>query len=197
MCVLIIKPQGVKMPSQKILTACTQANPHGFGIATPNSIFKTLNSKEFLNECKNISKEVPAILHCRLATHGSIKVSNCHPFIKDNWIFAHNGILNTVYCLPDKTDSESAFLQIFLPLIKANGIENENTKAVINAVKGFSSKFAFMDKTTSKIYHFGEFVNIQNVLFSNTRWRIDDKKHDYFIKSQFYKKMFQDEFNDF
>lgn len=171
MCVLIVKNKGVKMPSQNIFNACVKANPHGFGIATPTSIFKTLNAKEFLAECKKIDAETPAIIHCRLATHGSIKKENCHPFEAKNWIFAHNGILHNIEPYKDTTDSETAFKQIFLPLIIANKGITPNVANVINEIKGFGSKFAFMNKENAQIFTFGEFEKIDGVLYSNTRWR--------------------------
>lgn len=170
MCVLIVKKQGVNMPTQKILNACADANPHGFGIATPDSLFKTLDKKEFLKQAQKISIDTPAIIHCRLATHGSIKIENCHPFVSENWVFAHNGVLD-IKPENDKTDSETAFLQIFMPLIKATSINNPNVRRVISMTKGLYSKFAFMNKETQKIYIFGEFCNINEVLYSNTRWR--------------------------
>lgn len=170
MCVLIVKNKGVKMPSQNILAACASANPHGFGIATPNGVFKTLNVDEFLSVCEKITPDTPAIIHCRYATHGSIKTENCHPFECKDWIFAHNGVLD-ITPKNDMTDSETAFLQIFLPLILVNGIANRNVRKVIEFVRGYGSKFAFMNKKTAKIYTFGEFTDIKGAKFSNTRWQ--------------------------
>lgn len=173
MCVLIVKNSGVKMPSNNILNACAISNPDGFGIATPETLFKTLNKDEFLSKCKEITPETPAIIHCRLATHGSVKTENCHPFEFKNWVFAHNGILHNIIPFKDKTDSETAFLQIFMPLIIANKGITKNVSEAIGCIKGFANKFAFMNKENGKIYTFGEFTRQNGVLYSNTRWRVN------------------------
>lgn len=170
MCVLIIKDRGVNVPTKEILTACTEVNPHGFGIGTPNGVFKTLNAEEFIDAASQLPPEIPAILHCRLATHGSIKKSNCHPFEAQDWIFAHNGIINNIKPYKDLTDSETAFKQIFLPLLTANKGFNNNVKNIIDTLTGFN-KFAFLNKITGKITTFGDFVNFDGCLFSNLRWR--------------------------
>ncbi len=57
-----------------------------------------------------------AIVHFRKASKGSIKFENTHPFVYDNWIFAHNGTimnveklkLKNIFC-KGNTDSERFF----------------------------------------------------------------------------------------
>jgi hypothetical protein len=170
MCVLIIKPKGAEAPSKEILKACVKVNPHGFGIGTPNGVFKTLNAEEFIATVGFLALETPAIIHCRLATHGSVKKSNCHPFEAQDYIFAHNGIFHSITPVKDLTDSETAFKQIFLPLITANKGFNNNVKSIIATLTGFN-KFAFLNKITGKITTFGEFEKIDGCFFSNLRWQ--------------------------
>lgn len=179
MCVLIVKNSGVNMPNENIIRACAKANPHGFGFVTPTKFFKTLDVEEFISELYKIEVSEPAIIHCRFATHGSIKKGNCHPFLsKDKkWGFAHNGVL-PIASRNDKTDSEIAFTSIFLPYILQYGIQDEETTDKINYVRG-SSRFAFMDRTQGYIYTFGAFECINGVMFSNIRWRpyVETSRH--------------------
>jgi hypothetical protein len=50
----------------------------------------------------------PTVLHCRLATHGSVSAENCHPFLLRNGVaVAHNGVIHMTSLEKDMTDSES------------------------------------------------------------------------------------------
>ncbi len=83
---------------------------------SPNDIVK---EKNLYN--KSVSKVLNsytkfAIAHLRKASQGEVKLANTHPFIKDNWIFAHNGTIMDVKNLKIKnnfckgtTDSERLF----------------------------------------------------------------------------------------
>jgi predicted glutamine amidotransferase len=179
MCVLIVKNSGVNVPTKEILTACTVSNPHGFGIGTPNGVFKTLDAEEFIDTASQLPPEIPAILHCRLATHGSIKKTNCHPFEAQDWIFAHNGIIHNIKPCKDMTDSETAFIQIFVPLLAANKGFKTN---VIQVIKDFAqgNKFAFLSKKTGKIITFGNFANYDGCMFSNLRWLHYQEQYKFF-----------------
>lgn len=167
MCVLIVKYPNIELPSKKVMNACMAANPHGFGFATPTKFFKTLDRSEFLRELYKIDVSEPCIIHCRWATHGSVKTDNCHPFVNDSMYFAHNGVLN-IQSVNDMTDSQIFFNSVY-PFIKDKGFCTK-TNNLINKYRG-SSRFAFLDAKTQTIYTFGEFTAIDGVLFSNTRWQ--------------------------
>lgn len=170
MCVLIIKHAHNQLPSYSTLRACYNANPHGCGFSTPSRIYKTLDFEKFINELYKVDEAEPCILHFRLATHGSIKRSNCHPFLdtRTGVTFAHNGILNIIP-RGDKTDSETAFRDLFMPIIKNEGIYSPDLKAEVYKVIG-SSKFAFMD-ADGNLKTFGQFTMYgDGCYYSNTRW---------------------------
>ena len=89
------------------------ANPHGCGIVTPSDHYKGMSIDMLLRHLKKRDISEPCLMHFRLATHGSIKRANCHPFLDEEsgtW-FMHNGILN-VDPIGDMTDSETAFREI-------------------------------------------------------------------------------------
>lgn len=167
MCILIVKPKGVHLPDYATLCRCATLNPHGFGFATPNKKpYKTLSFDKFIQALNTIDESEPMILHFRLATHGSIKASNCHPFRdnKNGLTFAHNGVLN-IHTLNDKTDSETAFKLLFVPAYEKFGLKSNNFNNAVNVVRG-GSKFAFLtDK--GEIKTFGNFISHNGCLYSN------------------------------
>lgn len=169
MCVLIVKFKGVKLPSKSIINACCTANKDGFGYVTKDKYYRTTNREDFINSLyANVKTNDVALIHCRWATHGSVKETNCHPFVEGDLAFAHNGVLR-IPSVNDMTDSEIAFRQVFLPQIEEAGLDNYKTMKIINNVRG-DSRFAFLNRKTGTIHTFGNFESINGVLFSNTRW---------------------------
>lgn len=169
MCVLAVKLKGVKLPSKSIINACCKVNKDGFGYVTPTKYFRTTDKEDFIKSLyENVKTNEPALIHCRWATHGSVKETNCHPFVEGDLAFAHNGVLR-IPSVNDMTDSEIAFRQVFLPQIEASGLDNSKTMKIINNVRG-DSRFAFLNRKTGVIHTFGNFESINGVLFSNTRW---------------------------
>lgn len=98
MCLLIFKPAGKRIPVSHLINAA-DANPHGAGIAcAKNGRLHVLKSPKWSGE--EIAEELyslvdyPAIVHFRLATHGSKNAVNTHPFLASPTVaFAHNGVL--------------------------------------------------------------------------------------------------------
>lgn len=166
MCIIIVKPAGAKMPPKAILERCARLNPHGFGFATKDTIYKTLSREEFFKAIKGIRHDETAILHFRYATHGSIKTENCHPF-KDEETgvsFAHNGILNVVP-IDDMTDSETAFRTRIVPIIKEHGFQSRQFIFANYRIIG-GSRFAYIDsKGEYRLY--GDFVHYKGCWYSN------------------------------
>lgn len=167
MCVIIVKPAGVKMPDNEIINAAYQANSHGCGIVSPSVFYKGLSFNAFKKALSKVSEDEPCIIHFRLATHGSIKRANCHPFnIGDVW-FAHNGILN-IKPDGDLTDSETAFNNIIYPAIERYGFGSARMETVVNRVIG-CSKFAFLCGDDVKLY--GDFIlSDDGCYYSNMRF---------------------------
>lgn len=170
MCVIYVKPKGVDMPTNEILKAMYKANHDGCGFCTPTKSYKGLSFASFMREIKSVEKDEPCIMHFRWATHGSVKRSNCHPFYDyetGTW-FAHNGILN-VRPKKDKTDSETAFRELFVPYIKRYGLDSDDTKYTIHQVKANTgSKFAFLQGDTLRLY--GDFQVREGCYYSNLRF---------------------------
>lgn len=176
MCVIIIKPAGVKMPSNNTLRNAYLANPHGCGFASTNHVFKSLNYAAFIDHLAAVDDSEACIIHFRLATHGSIKRSNCHPFVKNDVYFAHNGILD-IQPIGDKTDSETAFIKYIYPTIKNYGLNSAEVDYVINRMIGFS-KFAIMRSGSREVKTYGCFIEQPDgCLYSNLRFLTVDRRY--------------------
>lgn len=167
MCVICIKPSGKEMPSKRVLKAMYDANPHGCGFACKSDYFRSMDFEEFYERIKNVPKKENCIIHFRLATHGSRKVENCHPFKEDNVYFAHNGILD-VKPIGDTTDSETAFRTLLLPCMKEHGIKSKVFKSLnFDLIDGYS-KFAYL--VDGAMYMFGDFQKYGDYFVSNKRF---------------------------
>ncbi len=167
MCVIIVKPAGVKMPSNEIINAAYNANPHGCGIVSPSAFYKGLSYRSFKKCLKQVSQDEPCIIHFRLATHGSIKQANCHPFRRGDVWFAHNGILD-IRPVGDMTDSETALQNIIYPAIVKYGYGSDGMDLAVAKVIGYS-KFAFLQGDDVRLY--GDFIKSDDgCYYSNLRF---------------------------
>jgi glutamine amidotransferase len=77
-------------------------HPDGWGIASwhdggPPQVARGLGAAHLDPEFERISSAVQArtvLAHLRLASVGSVKLDNAHPFTHGRWAFAHNGTLH-------------------------------------------------------------------------------------------------------
>lgn len=166
MCVIVYKPKGIQMPSDRIITACARANRDGFGFCTPDKFFKSTSLIAFENKLGSVRVDEPCIMHFRYATHGSVIQSNCHPFRQGNVSFAHNGILD-IRPLKGKTDSETAFIKVIYPAIARYGLDSDEAKEAIADIIGYS-KFAIMQGDEVRL--FGDYETHGGCFYSNTRF---------------------------
>ena len=166
MCVIIMKPAGKALPSNKTLFRCYATNPHGMGFATPTSIFHSMDYRDFFEAMRSIPVEDPCILHFRWATHGSKRIENCHPFAKGDVKFAHNGVL-PIPSKNDMTDSEIAFNEIIYPAIVEHGFNSSRANEIIKQTAG-CSRFAIMQGREVKLY--GDWHVLNGIYYSNLNW---------------------------
>lgn len=164
---LIAKPQGAKLPPYRILEHCATRNPDGFGFATVDQVCHFMNFDTFYRCLLEASEDRQSMLiHFRYATHGSVGLSNCHPFRDDisGVSFAHNGILN-IYPYKDMTDSETAFRRLYVPIIREYGLDSDELRYEVYNTIGYS-RFAFLGED-SRIRCFGTFYKFGGCLYSN------------------------------
>lgn len=174
MCIIVVKPKGIELPSEEILKNCFDNNKDGAGYMywNPNKIssekgaivirkgFMTFGAiKESLSTV-GLTKDHIIVYHFRIATHGGISPENTHPFpveaptnrlkalkVCTDLAVAHNGIL----AIKPKTDNMSdtqEFIQAILsqPLVR-NGIisKDEDIMRRINEELG-TSRLCILDR---------------------------------------------------
>lgn len=167
MCVVIVKPAGVSMPSEAVLRAAYMTNPHGCGFVSENHYFRSLDFNAFMAHIAKVRDDEACIIHFRLATHGSVKKANCHPFRNGDVFFAHNGILD-ITPQGDMTDSQTAFNRIIYPVISCYGWRSRMVDSVAKVIAG-SSKFAMLKG--NDIVMVGDFIHdYDGCYYSNMRW---------------------------
>lgn len=167
MCVIIIKPAGVEMPSEQILRQAYRANPDGCGFVSDTNYYRTMNFDKFMKKLKKCSNDENVIIHFRLATHGSVRLGNCHPFTdRKGLYFAHNGILN-VAPYGDMTDSETAFIRHISPACRKFGYKSKKFDEICKCIAG-GSRFAFLKNGVIKTI--GEYYKYKGCMYSNTRF---------------------------
>lgn len=115
MCIIITKEKNAEPLPEEIFDIIWTNNPDGGGILYHDgkkAVLKKgmMKRDEFLTAAKAVNKKgISYIMHTRIATHGSVKPENTHPFVSKTLGFAHNGTFN-VEPFPDKTDSETFFI---------------------------------------------------------------------------------------
>ena len=166
MCCIIYKPKGVPMPSRDILGKIKKLNHNGYGFVSTNHFYKGLDYRTFLRHLSEVVNDEDCIIHFRLATHGSICRANCHPFIRNDVYFAHNGVL-PVCPMADMTDSEIVFRSKVYPAIEKFGYGSMQADWAIRQICG-CSRFAMMYQGEVRLY--GDYKILDGVYYSNLRW---------------------------
>ena len=164
MCVIIVCPKGVALPSVDELRAAYMRNPDGCGFVSESDHYKSLHFSTFIRRLmkRNINENV--IIHFRLATHGSVSVKNCHPFYKAGYWFAHNGVL-PICSEHDKTDSQICFERFIYPTIKKYGWGSDEHMKEMNEWTDHGSKFAMLHN--GEIVKSGKFIERDGRFYSN------------------------------
>ena len=165
MCVIAYIPKGAPTLPTEIVRAMYRANPHGCGIVTPTDHYKGMSLSTLLRHLEKRDPSEPCLMHFRLATHGSVRRANCHPFhdqASDTW-FMHNGVLDIIPT-GDKTDSETAFREILAPEIQDHGLRSDDLRYAVRGIIG-GSRFAFMQGKTVRL--FGQYETWLGCKFSN------------------------------
>jgi hypothetical protein len=81
MCVIIVCPKGVALPSVDELKAAYMRNPDGCGFVSESDHYKSLHFSTFIRRLMKRDINENVIIHFRFATHGSVCVKNSIRFI--------------------------------------------------------------------------------------------------------------------
>ena len=168
MCVICVKSAGHALPTKALLRAMYNHNQDGCGFVSKSLSYHSMDFEDFYSVLQKVPKKEACIIHFRWATHGSVNISNCHPFHDDDtgvW-FAHNGVL-PIRPKKDMTDSETAFRNVLIPVIKRYGYMSDKLSATACRIIG-GSRFAFMKD--GRVRLFGQFYKYGGCLYSNLRF---------------------------
>lgn len=190
MCVAIYKPAGVILEKGDIMDMYFQ-NSDGFGAAWVQGgevqTFRALPHSEeeawqMYSDLKLTNQE--AILHYRMATHGSVRVENSHPFeVLGGLVMIHNGVLDvsglSLDCSGDRTDTAAyieAYIRPLLAQVKDpfDFVASTPFVDIIGEHIG-ANKFVFMDylgRVSIANYSMGSELHRKGGKFwaSNTHW---------------------------
>lgn len=152
MCIAILNTAGTI--KQKTFKHCWDNNPDGGGMAYAKDgkikVVKELKCwKELCKQYEQVRSENPEaniLLHFRIATHGKINETNCHPFLVNKSLgFIHNGMIYGKGLEVSKEFSDTyLFNQTILKRLPQNFLKNEAILKLLEEYIGFS-KVIFLD----------------------------------------------------
>lgn len=169
MCIIIVKPAGVKLPTFNVLKTAAGANRDGCGFMTSDGLtYHALRRdfRKFYHELRRIATVDRSVaIHFRWATHGSVCLANCHPFnFRNELLLMHNGVL-PIESANDMTDSE-----IYLHKVAKNVLKNGLTsRAAARAFRVSGSRFVACDTRAHTMVQYGDFTEVNGIFFSNVR----------------------------
>ena len=144
MCIAILNR--VNTLSYKTFKQCWQSNPDGAGLTFFDGkniqIIKEMKSvKTFYTQYKEIRTKYPTIdiaIHFRIATHGGVNLTNCHPFkVNKQTAFIHNGIISKVNATKEFSDT-FIFNETILKKLPPNFATNETILELLDSYIGYS-----------------------------------------------------------
>lgn len=189
MCIIIAKPEGIDMPSDKILDNCQNANKDGIGIAWADGSEAVHIKKDFdtlwqfkVWLAQNVTKDDACIIHYRIATSGLVDYGNRHPFpvaknvtrlreveSDSDLAVAHNGILSQWATGKKYSDTMNFITKILADETVKNNIDSPIIQELICGYID-SSKLAFI-KPDKSILLLGEFIKDEEIAYSNYGFR--------------------------
>lgn len=194
MCIIAIKPAGIKLPATDTIENMWYNNPDGAGFmyATGGTVhirkgFMAL--KDFKSAINKLEKSVevtntPIVLHFRITTHGGTAPGNTHPFpvteklpllqmtkSKAPLAVAHNGVIGIKPSQKDISDTMEYITSQLAPLYQLKKDfyrQDAGKKLIYNFIK---SKMAFLDGH-GRIETVGDFTRGDDgLLYSNSSYK--------------------------
>jgi len=193
MCIIAIKPAGIKMPATKTIENMWYNNRDGAGFmyalgGTVHIEKGFMSLKDFKATISRLEKEIdvvntPIILHFRITTHGETSPGNCHPFpvteklpllqmtkSKASLAVAHNGIIDIEPSKKGISDTMEYVMSQLAPLYQLKKDfyrQPAGKKLIYNFIK---SKMVFLD-SAGHVETIGDFIEVDGVLYSNTSYK--------------------------
>ena len=190
MCIAAYKPANATI-SEETLRRMYSANPDGAGVMYAQSgtlyIIKGLMTADaFVAAAQAIPAECPAVLHCRIASHGSVRPELTHPFvvaksvkeitslyaeITDGYAVAHNGIICDMDIGADDISDTVAYVRdILYPLSRGGSLTTNRFKAIISKTIDYS-RLAIMEPSGKTALYGSGWIWDGGVAYSNSSYK--------------------------
>lgn len=124
MCVIAFAPSPAALPSREQLSRACESNPDGFGwaviVGSEIVTHRSMSAVEAIDSYLDtvVGATGPSLFHARIASHGTVDIDNCHPFLvggDSDVVLAHNGILDIVPGPFDGRSDTAIFADYVLP----------------------------------------------------------------------------------
>lgn len=121
MCLLVYKQPNVTIPLASAVRGGT-TNSDGFGLAYHDGTrWQLHHTMDLLEHCRVLPTitAYPALVHYRLATHGTVSLDNCHPFLvgapddPNAFVVAHNGMFSNLPRDAQRSDTKLMVDHVF------------------------------------------------------------------------------------
>ena len=190
MCIIAIKPAGVKMPARETRENMWYGNPDGGGfmVATGHDVIikkgfmKLSDFEDALSEEGDLTNKT-VIMHYRITTHGGTNKQNCHPFPITNNVniitkpivrtdigVAHNGIIHNVTPRKGVSDTMEYILSQISHMKKIDKFFYKKSAWLDLIEDAIDSKMVFLDKH-GQFTTIGDFTEDEGVLYSNSSYK--------------------------
>lgn len=196
MCIICVKPQGAKLPTNATIHNMFDNNPHGAGfmyardgkVEIRKGFMDYLDFKHELDKAQ-ITDADALVMHFRITTHGGTCPQNTHPFPVTDVVeelrslhtscelgVAHNGIIQIECRSKDISDTQEFIASILTPVYKSDPkfYESERIRdAIRDCINGSRLAFLTGDGTVKMI---GSFIEEDGVFYSNDSYQPFDMR---------------------
>ena len=141
MCLLILKPAGIRVPTHEEISRAWTRNKDGGGFSFVDdrgvlSLVKGLFNLEGMLSAMDahLTVQAEAVIHLRYSTHAGDAVKNCHPHrIGDGTLglCSHNGVIDIDH-RKGESDTRSYIRQVIEPLMRESG--GKVTRAMVRVI---------------------------------------------------------------
>lgn len=181
MCIICVKPQGVKLPDEATIKAMFNHNPHGAGfmfaehgkVQIRKGFMTYADFKHELDKaCKNGADTGALVMHFRITTHGGTCPQNTHPFPLTDDLgelrslhteceigVAHNGIIKINTRSKDISDTQEFIASVLTPVYRSSS-EFYKSERICNGIAQCisGSRMVFLTGT-GEAHMIGNFIH--------------------------------------
>ncbi len=177
MCVIVHQPKGAHI-DKETCRLLWKANPDGGGFAFIDddgklNVTKAMDFKTYwswFEQARSANTDTDFMLHMRIATHGSVKIENVHPFVVDDFtMMAHNGIMHGVPDYKDDRTDTQVFISDVLPQLPAGWQDNFYLNDMVQDWIGWS-KLMFITVSpllNENVYRLGDWHEHKGLYLTN------------------------------